>query len=217
MKAQNRFWRILRNVARLAWMAPATRRGSGAHQRNAGRFHGDVGAGAHGDADVGGRQGGRIVDAVAEHADDLASAVQLLHGLGLAIGPDAAAGFIDTDLPADFLGDQFRIAREHHGADAHRLQGLHRLEGFRAQRVGNGHDPQHAVAIGDEHDGAALLFPVPSLAASAPDVDPCVVQQARVADHDLAPVHRAADATAGDAAKIRHGLGAQAQFGRPIA
>jgi hypothetical protein len=36
-----------------------------AHQRDAGRMHGHVGAGGHRDAHVGGGQRGRIVDAVA--------------------------------------------------------------------------------------------------------------------------------------------------------
>ena len=41
-------------------------------QRHAGAFHGDVGAGAHGDADIGGGQRRRVVDAVAGHGDDAA-------------------------------------------------------------------------------------------------------------------------------------------------
>ena len=41
-------------------------------QRDAGAFHRDVGAGAHGDADVGCGQRRRVVDAVAGHRDDAA-------------------------------------------------------------------------------------------------------------------------------------------------
>ena len=37
-----------------------------------GALHGDVGAGAHGDADVSGGERGGIVDAVASHRDALA-------------------------------------------------------------------------------------------------------------------------------------------------
>ncbi len=43
-------------------------------QRDAGALDGDVGAGAHGDADVGGGQRRRVVDAVAGHGDDAALA-----------------------------------------------------------------------------------------------------------------------------------------------
>ena len=41
-------------------------------QRHAGALHGDVGAGAHRDADVGLGKRGRVVDAVAGHGDDAA-------------------------------------------------------------------------------------------------------------------------------------------------
>ena len=41
------------------------------HERHAGALHRDVRAGAHRDAHVGGGQCGRVVDAVAGHADDL--------------------------------------------------------------------------------------------------------------------------------------------------
>ena len=46
-------------------------------QRDAGAFHRDIGAGAHGDADFGGRERRRIVDAVAGHRDDAACLLQL--------------------------------------------------------------------------------------------------------------------------------------------
>src|SRR5581483_11907349 len=39
------------------------------HEGDAGRFDGDVGAGAHGNADVSCGQGGGVVDAVARHGD----------------------------------------------------------------------------------------------------------------------------------------------------
>jgi hypothetical protein len=43
-------------------------------QGDAGAFDRDVGAGAHGDADIGGGKRGRVVDAVAGHRDDPAFA-----------------------------------------------------------------------------------------------------------------------------------------------
>ena len=39
-------------------------------QGDAAAFHGDVGAGAHGDADIGLRERGGVVDAVAGHGDE---------------------------------------------------------------------------------------------------------------------------------------------------
>ena len=42
------------------------------HQGDAGAVHGDLGAGAHGDADIGCGEGRGVVDAVARHGDDAA-------------------------------------------------------------------------------------------------------------------------------------------------
>ena len=48
-------------------------------QRDSGAFDGDVGSGAHGDADVGLRKRGRVVHAVARHGDDVPFRLQALH------------------------------------------------------------------------------------------------------------------------------------------
>ena len=55
-------------------------------QRDAGALDRHVGAGAHGDADIGGRQRRRVVDAVARHGDDPALAAQLLDHRALLLG-----------------------------------------------------------------------------------------------------------------------------------
>ena len=56
--------------------ASATSARVAAHQRDAGGLHRDVGAGRHRDADVGGGQRRRVVDAVADHRHDLARGAQ---------------------------------------------------------------------------------------------------------------------------------------------
>ena len=48
--------------------------------------HGHVGAGAHGDADIGGGQRRRVVDAVAGHGDHAALAAQPLDDRALVLG-----------------------------------------------------------------------------------------------------------------------------------
>ena len=110
MNAQNRFWRILLKVARLIVDRGGHQPGVGPHQGDAGGFHRDIGAGAHGDTDVGDGQRRRIVDAVTDHADDPTRTVQCLDGLGLALGLHAAARFIHTGLLADRSCDRFGIA-----------------------------------------------------------------------------------------------------------
>ena len=47
------------------------------HEGDARALHGHVGAGAHGDADFGFAEGGRVVDAVASHRDMFALGTQL--------------------------------------------------------------------------------------------------------------------------------------------
>ena len=44
-------------------------------QRQPGALHGDIGAGAHGDADIGLGEGRRVVDAVSGHGDERALAL----------------------------------------------------------------------------------------------------------------------------------------------
>ena len=48
------------------------------HQHDLGAFHGHVGAGADREADIGLRQGRRIVDAVADHGDLVTLVLQFL-------------------------------------------------------------------------------------------------------------------------------------------
>ena len=62
-----RFWTILRYVARDSLITPATARGSERGEDDPGGLDRDVGAGADGDADVGPGQGRGVVDAVADH------------------------------------------------------------------------------------------------------------------------------------------------------
>ena len=69
MKAKNRFCLMLRMVA-----------------RDPGTFHGYVGAGTHGDANLGLGERRRIVDPVASHRDDVTLSLEALDGLDLLLG-----------------------------------------------------------------------------------------------------------------------------------
>ena len=57
-------------------MASAAARRSRSHQGEVTGFDGDVGAVAHRDAEIGLRQRGRVVDAVADHGDDATLGLQ---------------------------------------------------------------------------------------------------------------------------------------------
>ena len=68
--AKNRFWRIFESVARERSTAAATAARSLRSKRHVRRRQRAAGAGAHREGNVGLRKRGRIVDAVADHADD---------------------------------------------------------------------------------------------------------------------------------------------------
>ena len=78
MKAKKRFWRMLRIVARLKFAGANDAAQVAFHERDAGAFHRDIRAGAHGDADIGCGESGRVVDAVAGHGDDASCCLKCL-------------------------------------------------------------------------------------------------------------------------------------------
>jgi hypothetical protein len=90
------------------------------HQRDVGGFDGGVGAGrAHGKADVGARQRRRIVDAVADHADQTPCPCRsLLQCRQLVFGQQIALGVVDADLLGNGGGGVRVVAGQHQGLDA---------------------------------------------------------------------------------------------------
>ena len=72
-------------------------------QRDAGALHRDVGAGAHGDADVGRGERRRVVDAVAGHRDDAALAPVALDDRALLVGQHLGLDLVDAEPPRDGL------------------------------------------------------------------------------------------------------------------
>ena len=68
------------------------------HQNDASAFHGYVGSGAHGDADIGLGQRGSIVDAIARHRDGAALILKPPHDLRFFLGKDFSFEFFDSKL-----------------------------------------------------------------------------------------------------------------------
>ena len=94
-----------------------------AHQCDIRRLHGHIRAGADGDAKIGLRQGGGIVDAVADHGDQLAVravrvalVLQLLNPIGFAIRLHLCDHRVNTDLLGDTARHFSLVAAEHDGA-----------------------------------------------------------------------------------------------------
>ena len=119
--------------------------------------HGDVAAhAAHGDANVGGLERGRVVYAVADHADLFA------HGLigadvgELVLGQAVCVYLTDVELRGDGRGGILMVAREQHRLDLKRGETVDHVCTLLANRVGQGEEAcEHAVHSG-VGDGAAL-------------------------------------------------------------
>ena len=87
-------------------------------QRNPGAFDRHVGAAAHGDADIGGGQRRRVIDAVAGHGDAAAFAAQPLHHLALALRQHAGLDLVDAEGSGDRARGGEIVAGQHHDAQA---------------------------------------------------------------------------------------------------
>ena len=85
----------------------------GAHEHDVGGLDRDVGARADRDPDVGLREGGGVVDAVADHGDLLALVLESLDIAGLVLGRDLGEHAVDAELVSDGRGRALVVARDH--------------------------------------------------------------------------------------------------------
>src|ERR1017187_4663473 len=117
-----------------------------AHEYQRRRLHGDIGARAEGDPQIGLRQAGRIVDAVADHGDHRALPLQLANDGHFALRQRFGDPLIGADLARDARRGIARIAGKQHAANAAAPQ-------VRTQRGGLG---TYAVAEGERAPHLAL-------------------------------------------------------------
>src|SRR5207249_4687010 len=73
-----------------------------------------VRTGTHGDAEIGGGECGRVVDAVSDHRDDSAAFLQPSHDADLVRGQHLGDDVVDADLSGDRLGDSPVVAGQQH-------------------------------------------------------------------------------------------------------
>ena len=101
-----------------------------------GAFHGDVGAGAHGDADLRLREGRRVVDAVARHGDDAALGLNFLTARGFLLRQHLGDDFVDAELARDRVGRGAAVAGQHDDAHA-ALRGVPSMRRSRSSLIGS--------------------------------------------------------------------------------
>ena len=167
-------------------------------QRHAGALDGDVGARAHGDADVGGGQRRRVVDPVAGHGDrrgprPAASAPPC----ALSSGQDLGLHLVDAQPPATARAVVAVVAGHHDQAHAVGLQRAHRLGRGRLHRVG---DAEEARERGRRPSRRSRSSPsarsASASASSGARIDALLGHQPRAAEGDLSAVDRSRHALA---------------------
>src|SRR3989338_8312582 len=125
-------------------------------ERNAGRLDGHVGAGRHGDADIGSRQRRRVADAVARHGDHMALRLQLLNFVELVLWHHLRHHLVDTDLVCNKPRGVFIIAGQHHHFYAERVQARHRVARSGFDGVGHHAHREHGLFARQYHRRFAL-------------------------------------------------------------
>ena len=143
-----------------------------ADQGDVGGGDGDVGAGADGDAEVGGGQGGGVVDAVADHRDHVPVGLEGGDPGGLVGREDLGDDVVDADLSGDGVRGGGVVAGHHPDLQAEGLQLGDGLGGVGLDGVGDGHQAGQGAVDGDVHRGAAGRRRPAGLAGQRGGVDP---------------------------------------------
>ena len=163
-----------------------------------GGFDGDVGAGADRETDVGLREGGGVVDAVADHADEMAFALQAPDLERFVFGQHFGAHASDPDLAGDRGRGAAVVAGDHDDIEAEVLSAATADAEpslmVSATAITPAGCPSTATNIG--------VLPcsdnVAARSSSGRGRDRGVLEEPRVADEHLVSVDGGADAFAGD-------------------
>jgi hypothetical protein len=143
---------------------------------------------------------GRVVDAVADHRDLPALALEL-RDLGRLIGGKHLGDhLVDTKLGGDAFGGRAAVTGEHDRPDAERFERGDRLGGRLARGIGDGDDGRGLAVEGDLDAGAALAGEFVRAGGEAVTGDAFALQQPGVADGEPAAVDGREQSVAG------HGL-----------
>ena len=173
------------------------------HQHHVRGVDGHVRARADGDARVCGGERRCVVDAVAHHGDP-APGLQAADGVGLALGQHARDHLVHAGLRADGPRRALVVAGEHHHADAHVLQLLHRPGAVLADHVRYGDEPDQAAVAAEEQRGLARLR---QRVGSAPQLRRdlrLAADEGQVAAREGRAVQRGGQSAAGQGAEVLH-------------
>src|SRR5204862_1287881 len=92
------------------------------YEGDTGALHRHIGSGSHGNADVGSREGRRIVDAVARHGDNGTFLSQAFDLLVFVLGTDARDDVINPEFFGNDVSRSLVIASHHNQVEAEPAQ-----------------------------------------------------------------------------------------------
>ena len=159
---------------------------------------GYVGAGSDGHAEVGLGQGGRVVDAVADHGDDPAAGLQSRDPFGLLRGQDLSDDLLDADRGGYRFGGGRGVAGEHPHLEPERLQLRDGFRGSGLDRVGDRDEPHSLPADPHVHRCLAGRGRGRARHRERADVDTAGGHEGAVADPHLAAAHGRLHALSGN-------------------
>ena len=176
-----------------------------AHQHDVRRLDGDVRTRADSDADVRTREGGRVVDAVADHGDLFATFLQPPDLALLVLRQHLGHHAIHTDLTANGLGGALVVTCEHDHFNAHVGKLGDRLRACGLDNVCHGDETEKPAIAGEEERRLAVLCE--RFAARKELAVFCMVRlhHAAVARKADSSFDRGAKALAGDLLKLLDG------------
>ena len=159
--------------------------------RDVGRLTRDVRSAAHCDADVGPREGRRVVDAVAHDGDGRAPLLEGLHEVRLLLRERVGDIAGDAERIGRRLRDRRMVAGEHddvpHAALAQRPDDAGSLG---PDRVGAHQDPDQLAVLGDEHGGCGRVVDAEEIRPRPPHVDVLHGHETVGADQHGPPLHQ---------------------------
>ena len=116
-----------------------------------------LGAGVHGDADIGLRQRRRVVGAVAAHGDELALGLLVADEAQLVLRRRLGEEIVDAGFRRDRRRGHRIVAGDHDGADAHAAQFGEALADAALDDVLEMNDAEQPAVLGDRERRAARL------------------------------------------------------------
>lgn len=173
-------------------------------QGDAGRLDGGVGAGAHRDAHIGGRERRCVVDAVPGHGHDTSFGAQSGDDVGLVAGQHLGLDTVDAQAAGNRVSGDLVVAGQHHHLDPFLAQRREGRRGGGLDGVGDGDESGCVAVHADDDDGRAVAAQGVGLVVEVGGVHTVAGQEVGVAEEDRATLDDALDAAPDGGGEVGH-------------